>query len=352
METRSHRLDREDTTEGSATPRPDQQGPETAAPVMPAQAGISAAYGSAPLPTPRLSPVIPNVLQQQSQSGSEDMARLFSFFQQIVETQRQQLFKRGHDIHGVSSSGGQAKRPHVQIQHQYQQGPVQQHLQGQGRVYFHQASRQQQDARYNFCKKAGHGWNDCRMRLVRCLLCGSAEHRYRECPESQAAMTQVAAGARAPTEQPRGPPLQTQQTPRQQHVTSCPFCRKPGYDWSKCRMRLGKCLLCGASYHQLRECAKFPGRTAQGAGARAPVSQQKGLPLQNQQQRFVQHQVGGGQQGRASAMATEGAQAVGELIADDFEELCPTYYGAGLDDTLELDLQEDPALADDTTPID
>ncbi|KAJ6813826.1 uncharacterized protein M6B38_141620 [Iris pallida] len=117
-------------------------------------------------------------------------------------------------------------------------------------------------------------------------------------------------------------------------------------------MRLGKYLLCRASYHQLRECPKFPRRTAQGAGARAPVSQQKGLPLQTQQQRFAQHQVGGGQQGRASAMATEGAQAVGELIVDDFEELCPTYYGAGLDDTLELDPQEDPALADDTTPID
>ncbi|KAJ6806706.1 uncharacterized protein M6B38_107100 [Iris pallida] len=133
------------------------------------------------------------------------------------------------------------------------------------------------------------------MRLGRCLLCGSAEHRCRECPESQTTMTQVATGARAPTEQPRGPPLQTQQTPRQQYVTSCPFCRKPGHDWSKYRMRLDKCLLCGASYHQLRECPKFPGRTAQGAGARAPVSQQKGLPLQTQQQRFAQHQVGGGQ---------------------------------------------------------
>ncbi|KAJ6798204.1 putative mediator of RNA polymerase II transcription subunit 26c [Iris pallida] len=37
---------------------------------------------------------------------------------------------------------------------------------------------------------------------------------------------------------------------------------------------------------------------------------------------------------------------------NDTEEFCPTYYGVGIDDTCELDSQEDPVLTDDITPVD
>ncbi|KAJ6790743.1 uncharacterized protein M6B38_261680 [Iris pallida] len=142
------------------------------------------------------------------------------------------------------------------------------------------------------------------------------------------------------------------QAPRHQTV-SCTFCKKPGHVFNECRKRLGRCLLCGAADHQLRDCARSGGRAAQGGGARAPAGQQRGPALPTQQQRFVQHQqqARGGQQGRAFAMAAEDAEATGELIADDEEEAClDTYYGAALEDTCELDPLEDPVVAEDLPP--
>ncbi|KAJ6795375.1 uncharacterized protein M6B38_146650 [Iris pallida] len=149
-------------------------------------------------------------------------------------------------------------------------------------------------------------------------------------------------------------PIQQQfqhQAPRQ--TVSCPFCKKPGHGWNECRKRLGKCLFCGAADHQMRDCPRSVGRTAQGGGAGAAAGQQRGPALPTQQQRFVQHQqqARGGQQGRAYAMTLEDAQAVGEVLAEDEEEAgLDTYYGAALDDTCELDPQEDPAVAEDFPP--
>ncbi|KAJ6827180.1 uncharacterized protein M6B38_368035 [Iris pallida] len=102
----------------------------------------------------------------------------------------------------------------------------------------------------------------------------------------------------------------------------------------------------------MRECRM--GRAAQGAAVRAPAGQQRGPVLPTQQQRFVQHQqqARGGQQGRAFNMAAGDVEVIGELIAEDEEEACvDTFYEAALDDTCELDSQEDPALAEDITPI-
>ncbi|KAJ6803755.1 uncharacterized protein M6B38_189905 [Iris pallida] len=142
------------------------------------------------------------------------------------------------------------------------------------------------------------------------------------------------------------------QAPRHQTV-SCTFCKKPGHVFNECRKRLGRCLLCGAADHQLRDCARSGGRAAQGGGARAAAGQQRGPALPTQQQRFVQHQqqARGGQQGRAFAMAAGDAEVTGELITEDEEEAgLDTYYGAALDDTCELDPLEDPAVAEDLSP--
>ncbi|KAJ6831935.1 uncharacterized protein M6B38_343550 [Iris pallida] len=145
-------------------------------------------------------------------------------------------------------------------------------------------------------------------------------------------------------------PRQHQQGQRQ--VTTCGYCRRSGHVASEYRKSLGLCLLCGSADHQMKECRIA--RAVPEGGARAPAGQQRGPALPTQQQRFVQHQqqARGGQQGRAFAMAAGDAEVIGELIAEDEEEAClDTYYGTALDDTCELDPQEDPALAEEITPI-
>ncbi|KAJ6853142.1 uncharacterized protein M6B38_251375 [Iris pallida] len=128
-----------------------------------------------------------------------------------------------------------------------------------------------------------------------------------------------------------------QQAPRQ--LVICAFCKKPGHMIHECRKKLGKCLLCGAGDHQLRDCPGAFGRGQQGGGAKAPAGQQRGPALQTQQQRFQQHQqqARGGQQGRAFAMAAEDAEVIGELIADVSNAGCSTYYGVETDGDLGQD---------------
>ncbi|KAJ6847465.1 uncharacterized protein M6B38_277650 [Iris pallida] len=83
--------------------------------------------------------------------------------------------KRGRDSQGDSSSGGQAKRPHVQIQQA--QAPV--------RVQQAQHQHRGQDREVPtcaYCRKAGHVWESFGRRLKVCLFCGSGAHKMIDCP--------------------------------------------------------------------------------------------------------------------------------------------------------------------------
>ncbi|KAJ6829237.1 uncharacterized protein M6B38_360525 [Iris pallida] len=115
----------------------------------------------------------------------------------------------------------------------------------------------------------------------------------------------------------------------QRPATPCGFCGKPGHTREACRKRLGVCLYCGEPDHQLRGC-RFRGvRGGQDRTqpARGPAVQQKGPPLQTQQQHFVQYQKGA-PAGRVFALAAEEeAEPVGDVVADDSESDCSTYYG-------------------------
>ncbi|KAJ6807358.1 uncharacterized protein M6B38_172210 [Iris pallida] len=134
------------------------------------------------------------------------------------------------------------------------------------------------------------------------------------------------------------PLLQIQQAPAraQQHqgqgqrpTIPCGFCRKPGHTREACRKRLGVCLYCGASDHQLKDCRLRGVRGGQDRAqpARGPAIQQRGPPLQTQQQRFVQHQRGA-PAGRVFALAAEEeTEPVGDVVADDSDADCSTYYG-------------------------
>ncbi|KAJ6808064.1 uncharacterized protein M6B38_168745 [Iris pallida] len=134
------------------------------------------------------------------------------------------------------------------------------------------------------------------------------------------------------------PLLQIQQAPArvQQHqgqgqrqTQQCVFCGKTGHSRDVCRRRLGACLFCGGTDHQLKGC---PARAAKGGQdrvqpARGPAVQQRGPPLQTQQQRFVQHQRGA-PAGRVFALAAEEeTEPVGDVVADDSDADCSTYYG-------------------------
>ncbi|KAJ6830101.1 uncharacterized protein M6B38_125625 [Iris pallida] len=98
VQTRSHRFGPRDTTERSATSRPVQQGPGTAAPLVPSHVGASATFGAAPPHVRRPTPVIPDGVQQQPPSGSVDAAQLFAFFQQMMKAQQRQSADFGQDI--------------------------------------------------------------------------------------------------------------------------------------------------------------------------------------------------------------------------------------------------------------
>ncbi|KAJ6853200.1 uncharacterized protein M6B38_251665 [Iris pallida] len=162
-------------------------------------------------------------------------------------------------------------------------------------------------------------------------------------PQPRFEQQQYQPPARAPT---------FQQNQQRQPAGPCTYSKKPGHAWEVCRKRLGVCLFCGSSAHQLRECTLVPPRSAQGtapalgAPTRPAIPQQQRGPLPTQQQRFVQHQ----QQGRAYAMAVEETLASSDVIAgDELEDFCTTYYehtadpDFGAQDELEAAFAELPA---------
>ncbi|KAJ6805174.1 uncharacterized protein M6B38_181780 [Iris pallida] len=84
------------------------------------------------------------------------------------------------------------------------------------------------------------------------------------------------------------------QCQRQRPAARCHFCGRPGHTREACRKRLGVCLYCGAPDHQLKDCRSRGVRGVQDRAqpARGPAVQQRGPPLQTQQQHFQQHQRG------------------------------------------------------------
>ncbi|KAJ6831042.1 uncharacterized protein M6B38_351935 [Iris pallida] len=129
VETRSQRLGPGDTTERSATSRPAHQDPGTAAPLTPAHVGASATFGGAPLLIRGTIPATPDMpppqfrqpqfeqhqqhqqYQQQMPSGFVDVAQMFTYFQQFLESQQtlQQrqttAFTRGiDDVHQMATA--------------------------------------------------------------------------------------------------------------------------------------------------------------------------------------------------------------------------------------------------------
>ena len=81
----------------------------------------------------------------------------------------------------------------------------------------------------SYCSKPGHQVSECWQRLGMCFVCGSAEHRLRDCPKHW---------------------------PRVSPMGACSYCQKTGHQVSECWRRLGKCLLCGSSEHRLRVCPR------------------------------------------------------------------------------------------------
>ncbi|KAJ6800675.1 uncharacterized protein M6B38_201400 [Iris pallida] len=115
----------------------------------------------------------------------------------------------------------------------------------------------------------------------------------------------------------------------QRPTTPCGFCGKPWHIREACRKRFGVCLYCGAPDHQLKDCRLRGVRGGQDRAqpARGPAVQQRGPPLQTQQQHFVQHQRGA-PAGRVFALAAEEeAEPVGDVVVDDSDADCSTYYG-------------------------
>lgn len=111
------------------------------------------------------------------------------------------------------------------------------------------------------CGKRGHLVKACYRRLGLCLVCGSSQHRRRNCPE-QHSTTPIIQKQAHPAQ---GGPMSCPQAQQQQKAAPykvrggnpiCKSCKMRGHIQKDCPCRLGLCTTRGSKQHHAKDCSK------------------------------------------------------------------------------------------------